>query len=379
MSSKQKILSAILFAAIIVVMPVIFIFSKKSSYSAQENRMLSKLPKLNVSAVSDKSYMHDLEKYLSDHFPERIKWVQAKMSLDRFTGKDLINGIYINDSMLIEKLHEPDYDEVKKSVQAINNFAEHYKTDVFAMIVPTSAGIYQDMLPEFAPQLDQRKFISESCENFSENVNVIDIFNTMICEKDNYIYYRNDHHWTSYGAYCAYKTSIRQLGDIAVEPDRFDIEHVSSNFKGTFYSKCLYDKTAADVIDIFSCKNGAEITDVICNDGVSETHYDSIYFMDYLGKKDKYCVFMGENRAYTNIKTNADNGKKLLVIKDSYANSFIPFLTQHYSEIAVIDLRYVKTSIRDFADPDDYDQTLFLYNASTFAEDKNIKIAGFFN
>ena len=118
---------------------------------------------------------------------------------------------------------------------------------------------------------------------------------------------------------------------------------------------------------------------MICNDGISETHYDSIYFMDYLGKKDKYCVFMGENRAYTNIKTNADNGKKLLVIKDSYANSFIPFLTQHYSEIAVIDLRYVKTSIRDFVDPDDYEQTLFLYNASTFAEDKNIKIAGFFN
>lgn len=379
MSSKQKILSAILFAAIIVVMPVIFIFSKKSSYSAQENRMLSKLPKLNVSAVSDKSYMHDLEKYLSDHFPERIKWVQAKMSLDRFTGKDLINGIYITDSMLIEKLHEPDYDEVKKSVQAINTFSEHYQTDVFAMLVPTSAGIYQDMLPEFAPQLDQRKFISESCENFSENVNVIDIFDTMVCEKDNYIYYRNDHHWTSYGAYCAYRKAIELLGQKPVPIEEFYISHSSSDFRGTFYSKCLYDKTAADVIDIFNCKNGAEITDVICNDGVSETHYDSIYFMDYLGKKDKYCVFMGENRAYTNIKTNADNGKKLLVIKDSYANSFIPFLTQHYSEIAVIDLRYVKTSIRDFVDPDDYEQTLFLYNASTFAEDKNIKIAGFFN
>ena len=281
--------------------------------------------------------------------------------------------------MLIEKLHEPDYDEVKKSVQAINNFAEHYKTDVFAMIAPTSAGIYQDMLPEFAPQLDQRKFISESCENFSENVNVIDIFNTMICEKDNYIYYRNDHHWTSYGAYCAYRKAIELLGQKPVPIEEFYISHSSSDFRGTFYSKCLYNKTEADIIDIFNCINGAEITDVICNDGVSETHYDSIYFMDYLGKKDKYCVFMGENRAYTNIKTNADNGKKLLVIKDSYANSFIPFLTQHYLEIAVIDLRYVKTSIRDFVDPDDYEQTLFLYNASTFAEDKNIKIAGLFN
>ncbi|MDE5649186.1 MAG: hypothetical protein K2I33_04710, partial [Oscillospiraceae bacterium] len=334
MSSKQKILSAILFVAMIVIMPVIFIFSKKSSYSAEENRMLSKMPKLNASAVSDKSYMHDLEKYLSDHFPDRLKWVQAKMSLDRFTGKDIINGIYITDDMLIEKLHVPDYEEVKRSVQAINAFADHYKTDVFAMIVPTSAGIYQDMLPEFAPQLDQRKFISDTCENFSENVNVIDIVNTMICEKDNYIYYRNDHHWTSYGAYCAYKISIQKLGYTAVKLDKFDIEHASSNFKGTFYSKCLYDKTAADVIDIFSCKNGAEVTDVICNDGVSETYYDSVYFMDYLEKNDKYCVFLGENRAYTNIKTNVDNGKKILVIKDSYANSFIPFLTQHYSEIA---------------------------------------------
>lgn len=379
MSSKQKILSAILFVAIIIIVPVIFIFSKKSSYSAEENRMLSKMPKLSASTVSDKSYMYDLEKYLSDHFPDRLKWVQVKMSLDKFTGKDIINGVYITDGMLIEKLHEPDYEEVKKSVQAINAFAEYYQTDVFAMIAPTSAGIYQDKLPEFAPQLDQRKFISETCENFSENVNVIDIFDTMVYEKDNYIYYRNDHHWTSYGAYCAYRKAIELLGQKPVPIEEFYISHSSSDFRGTFYSKCLYNKTEADIIDIFNCINGAEVTDVVCNDGVSETYYNSIYFMDNLDKKDKYCVFMGENRAYTNIKTNANNGKKLLVIKDSYANSFIPFLTQHYSEIAVIDLRYVKTSIRDFVDPDDYEQTLFLYNASTFAEDKNIKIAGFFN
>ncbi len=379
MSSIQKFLSAILFAAMTVIMPIVFIFSKKSSYSAEENRMLAKIPKLNASAVSDKSYMHDLEKYLSDHFPDRLKWVQAKMSLDRISGKDIINGIYITDSMLIEKLHEPDYEEVIKSVRAINDFAENYNTDIFAMIAPTSAGIYSELLPEFAPQLDQGKFIAETCSGFSENVNVIDVFNTMVCEKNSYIYYRNDHHWTSYGAYCAYVKAIELLGQKPVPIEEFSKECYSSDFRGTFYSKCLYNKTAADVIDVFNCKNGTEVTDVICNDGVSETHYDSIYFMDYLEKKDKYCVFLGENRAYTNIKTNVDNDKKILIIKDSYANSFIPFLTQHYSEIAVIDLRYVKTSVSDFVNPDDYEQTLFLYNASTFAEDKNIKIAGFFN
>lgn len=379
MSSKHKICSAILFLIVIVITPVIFIFSKKSSYSAEENRMLSEMPEINMREISDKSYMHNLEKYLSDHFPERLKWVQAKMSFDRLSGKDIINGIYITDGMLIEELHEPDYKEVNKSVRAINDFAEHYKTDVFALIAPTSAGIYSELLPEFAPQPDQREFIVETCSNFSENINVIDVFDTMNREKEHYIYYRNDHHWTSYGAYCAYRTAIEKLGQTPVPIDEFYIDNYSSDFRGTFYSKCLYDKTAADTIDVFNCKNGVEVTDVICNDGVSETHYDSIYFMDYLDKKDKYCVFLGENRAYTNIKTNADNGKKLLVIKDSYANAFIPFLTQHYSEIAVIDLRYVKTSISDFVNPDDYEQTLFLYNASTFAEDKNIKIAGFFN
>ena len=90
-----------------------------------------------------------------------------------------------------------------------------------------------------------------------------------------------------------------------------------------------------------------------------------------------YFRYPCSNRAFTDIKTNAGNRKKILVIKDSYANSFVPFLTQNYSEIAVIDLRYVKTSVTDFVNPDEFDQTLFLYNASTFAEDKNVKIAGF--
>lgn len=379
MHGKQKILSAVLFAAVIIIVPVIFIFSKKTDYSAEENRMLEKMPELSVQSVSDKSYMQDMEKYLSDHFPRRLKWVQAKMSIDRLSGKDIINGIYITDNMLIEKLNEPDYDEVEKSIQSVNIFAESYDTDVFALIAPTSAGIYQDRLPDNAPQLNQREFIENVYRKFSENVNLINVYDSLLAEKNNYIYYRNDHHWTSLGAYCAYRTAVLQMGHTPVSVDKFDIEHAADDFRGTFYSKCLYDKTDADIVDIYSCNDGAEVTEVTCNDGVQETHYDSIYFRDYLDTKDKYCVFLGENRAYTNIKTNGENNEKILVIKDSYANSFIPFLTQHYSEITVIDLRYVKTSICDFVDPNDYDQTLFLYNASTFAEDKNIKIAGFIN
>lgn len=376
---KQKIISAVIFLCIIFLMPIIFIFSGKKDVLESENRKPAKKPDLTFASVMDKSYMSKIDGYLSDNFPGRVNWVKTKLTIDRMLGKSIINNIYIGDKMLMEKLPEPNYDEVQKSIDAINKFAEHYgNTKVSFMLAPTSAGIYPDKLPASAPQLNQRDFIYESTSRLSANVSFIDIYDTMVNERDKYIYYRTDHHWTSYGAYCAYKHASTNLGYKAVELDKFDVEHASSDFTGTFYNKCFYDGVDKDIIDIYTFPNGNNVTSVTMNDGIKEETSDSIYFREYLEGGDKYCVFLGKNKAYMNIKTDALNNKKILVIKDSYANSFIPFLVNHYSEIAVLDLRYVKTSIKEYVDPDKYDQTLFLYNASTFSQDSNIKMAGFF-
>ncbi|MGN0612324.1 MAG: DHHW family protein [Porcipelethomonas sp.] len=378
MQRKQRIISAVVFIIVILLVPLIFIISKEKSFSESENRSLAKKPELSLSALFDKSYMSDMDSYLSDQFPGRMAWVKTKMAIDRVTGREVINDIYLGDNMLIEKLPEPDYTEVNSSVQAVNQFAEHYKTKVSFLLAPTSAGIYTDRLPGCAPQLNQREFIEETVKNLDDSISVIDIYDTMLSEKENYIYYRTDHHWTSYGAYCAYRQASSQLGFSPVDYDKFDIEHASSDFHGTFYNKCFYNGVDEDIIDIYSYENGSHVTEVKMNDGTAESVSDSIYFRDYLDGNDKYCVFLGENRAYTNIRTDSLNKKKILVIKDSYANSFVPFLVNHYSEIAVVDLRYVKTSLSEYVNPDDYDQTLFLYNASTFSTEKNIKMAGFF-
>ena len=379
MQKKQRIISAVIFIAVIFLMPVIFIFSDKESFSAEENRSLAKKPEFSFSAVADKSYMSDMDSYLSDNFPNRIGWVKTKKTFDRLLGKTIINNIYLADEMLIEKLPEPDYDEVDSSIEAVNKFAEHYRnTKVSFMLAPTSAGIYTDRLPASAPQLNQREFISDTISKLSSDVGVIDIYETMISEKENYIYYRTDHHWTSYGAYCAYRHAASNLGYNATAEEKFDIEHADSEFTGTFYNKCFYDGVKKDIIDIYTLPNGNKITSVTMNDGTGETAAEDIYFREYLDGSDKYCVFLGENKAYTNIKTDSLNRKKILVIKDSYANSFIPFLVNHYSEIAVVDLRYVKTSLTEYVNPNNYDQTLFLYNASTFSEETNVKMAGFF-
>lgn len=378
MQRKQKIISAVVFMLIIFLMPLIFLFSGEESFSEAENRPLAKKPEFSFSALADKTYMSDMDSFLSDNFPNRIGWVKTKKFFDRMLGKTIINGIYLADDMLIEKLPEPDYEEVEKSIDAINKFADYYSnTKVSFMLVPTSAGIYTDKLPSVAPQLNQREFINETASRLNSNVSVIDIYDTMIAERENYIYYRTDHHWTSYGAYCAYRHAASNLGYKAADYNKFDIEHVSSGFTGTFYNKCFYDGVEKDIIDIYNYKNGNNVTSVTQNDGAGETSSDSIYFREYLDGGDKYCVFLGNNKAYTNIKTDSLNRKKILVIKDSYANAFIPFLVNHYSEIAVVDLRYVKNSFKEYVNPNNYDQTLFLYNASTFSTDTNVKMAGF--
>ena len=362
---------------IIITAPIVFIFSKKSIFSAEENRPLAKLPELSISSITDKRFMNDMSRYLSDNFPGRISWVKGKMLIDRLTGKSVINDIYLGDNMLIEKLKTPDYSEVARSIQAIRDYASRYHTKTYFMLAPTSAGIYTDKLPGSAPQLDQKEFIDDTVSNMSSDVEVINVYNELEAAKDEYIYYRTDHHWTSLGAYYAYRKAASQLGFAPVDLDRFNVETVSKDFGGTFYRKCFYDGAGMDNIDIYTYPEGSKVVEVMLNDGKDIKIDNDIYFYDYLNGSDKYCVFLGDNRAYTAIRTNNNNRKRILVIKDSYANSFVPFLINHYEQIDVIDLRYVKNSIKDYIDPNQYDQTLFLYNASTFAEDKNVKTAGF--
>ena len=96
----------------------------------------------------------------------------------------------------------------------------------------------------------------------NSNVTTIDVYNSLYAVRDEYIYYRNDHHWTSYGAYCGYKTAIKKLGFSEISYNKYHIEHASNSFKGTLYSKTLYDKIIPDMVDLYNYENGAKVTSV---------------------------------------------------------------------------------------------------------------------
>lgn len=372
MKKIQRRITTLLFIVIIILLPLITLFSKKEKFSELENRSLQGKPRFSFSGWFDKSFMSDFESFISDHFAGRVKWINIKINTELAVGKNEINGIYVTDERLIEKINDPDYDKIDSSTDAINKFAQSVNVPVYTMIVPTSAGIYSEILPENAPQINQKELIGYINNKFDTGISVIDIYDFLYAMKDDYIYYRTDHHWTSLGAYCAYSVAIQKLGFNSIAYSKFNIEHASSEFYGTYFSKTLCDKIRPDTIDIYTYNEGSSVVSCTQNNGLTTEKYKDIYFREYLEKKDKYSMYLGTNISEVKIKTNLESDKKILIFKDSYANSFIPFLTQHYNEIEVLDMRYIN-NYRDYVDPDDYSQILFLYNSTTFCDDDNIR------
>ena len=369
-----NLITCIAFFGILIAFPIVTAIAPKETFSDIENRTLQTMPKASVKTIYDRSYMNKLETYISDHFAGRTDWIKVKTAVETMAGKYERNGIYILDDRLVEKVSEPDYTAIDKSISAINKFVENNNVPVYFMLAPTSAEIYREQLPESAPNVNQRDFIYYVYEGLSKAVSTIDVYSAMQSEKFDYIYYRTDHHWTTHGAYYAYEAAAKKMGYEPVPKEMYDIEHASDEFLGTFYSKALYDGVEKDSIDIYHYNGGSSVTDVLITSeyGKAPENYDSMYFREYLDVKDKYSTFLGTNQPLVTIKTNSEGGK-LLIFKDSYAHCYAPFLTQHYSEITLVDMRYIQMSYKNVVNPEDYDQVMFLYNASSFMTDVNIR------
>lgn len=370
----SSLINCVVFFALLITLPVVTALLPKKERSEMENKPLQKMPSISAKTVFNRKYMNGLETYISDHFVGRTNWIKSKTVLETSLGKRERNGIYILKNRLVEHIAEPDYDSIDKSVNAVNKFASENDVPVFFMIVPTSAEIYADELPQNAPNPNQRDVINYVYRSFGKGITTLDVYPVMESNKYQYIYYRTDHHWTTRGAYLAYAAAGKKMGYTPLPEDKYDIEHASDEFQGTFYSKALYDKVEKDTLDIWHPTAGENVREVAVTTmyGEEPQLYDSMYFRDYLSVKDKYAAFLGTNAPIVTIKSDNEGGK-LLVIKDSYAHCYAPFLTEHYSEITLIDLRYIQISYKQLLNPEDYDQVLFLYNASSFISDTDLR------
>lgn len=346
------------------------IFTKDRSYSEAEKRMLAQKPEFRVADIVSGKYMEDFETYITDQFVARDLFVDVKSVSEKALGKRINNGVYYGkDGYLIEQFASVDEELLKKNVVAVQKFAENTSANVSLAIIPGSVEINREKLSGALPDIDQKELIDKIYDDMSgSNITCVDMYSSLWEHREENLYYRTDHHWTSLGAYYGYRAYAEAVGLVPTELEAYKEQVRSEEFYGTLYSKAGAFWIAPDSISTYVDEEGIVVEHI---EGET-TKTGTLYDMSKLSGSDKYSMFLGGNQPLAIIKNSQNNQSKLLVIRDSYSDSLAPFLTGHYSEIYMWDFRYNKESVSTFIEENDIEQVLICYSMDNFSEDTNI-------
>ncbi len=265
------------------------------------------------------------------------------------------------------------------NINEIIRFSENapLRSNIYFMLIPSTSAIQQYKIPKYADTFNQLAFINKTYSQTEEYVNNISIYDDLLSHNKDYIYYRTDHHWTMDGAYIAYKRMAQMMNFEPIPYGDLDIQSVTNDFKGSLHTTSGFDYVKPDETKAINNENISEFT---VYNGENKTTYNSIYFDEYLSKKDKYSYFLGLNQPKVEIKSHGTtSNRKLLIFKDSYAHSLVPFLSYTYGDITLIDMRYVNTDITKILQLTDYDDILFMYSIDVLLNTKNTSKLSYVN
>ena len=340
------------------------------TYSSQERRMLAERPSFTKKSVLKGKFQQKYEVYLTEQFPGRDQWVTLQTKLSRLLGNKDANGVYFGkDGYLLERYQEQDFDwaKVEENIEDTASFLQAYP-QAKVMFVPVKSSVMKKKLPLFAQISGEERFY-ELAGQIPENQQIF-VSEALKEHEHEYIYYRTDHHWTTRGAYYAYELWAREMGFEPLPQEAFQVTEVCDTFLGTTFAKVRTDGHA-DTISLYERKNGPAY-EVDYNMG--EFQSESCYDLTKLSGDDPYSVFFGGNQAVADIRMKGaqEDGKTLLVIKDSFGNCFAPFAANHYARTVVVDLRYVNVPVSALLRVYPADDILILYNSAQFMEDREI-------
>ncbi len=374
MKNKSNLITIIVFITLVYSLSVLNIFSKDKDFSLNQNRYLASKPKVTIKSIFDGQFGKKFEQYINDQFVFRDLWMSSKTSLQIGLKNKDINGVYIcEDGYLIEQHLEKDFDDkqFENNIKYINEFTGYCKKhidskNISMMIVPNAQLILEEKMPKYAQNFDQNDKIDKVKLNI-DDINFIDVRDVLKSHKDEYVFYKTDHHWTTKGAFLAYEEWCNSVANSKNKKKQYTLKQVSDSFRGSLYSKVLYNKASYDKVHLFLDENKYTVT-------YADNNFksDSVYDFDKLKEKDIYQVFFGGNYSEVKINTENKNNKNLLVIKDSFANSFIPFLIKDYENIYILDLRYYKGNVKEYFIQNNITDIFILYNIINFSNDKNI-------
>ena len=393
---------AVLFALFISVFFLVDVFNSDRAFSEFENTSLAQKPAFSWSSFVDGSFGSKYVKYINEQFLGRDNWISMKAVADMGLGRIESHGVtYGDDHYLMEKLEiveDQNYPvnagtnivkqtALDRSNGMVSSFLQMYDQPITFSLVPNSYAILEDEVPTGFPGADQQAYtqqIYQTLREVDDQLEIVDFSDALSQHKDEYIYYRTDHHWTTLGAYYAYVAYCEQKGLTPVSLEELK-ENKVEDFYGTFYSKAKRPSQPADTITWYDVdvdefafvanlqqdKQLAQLGEVVQEDGLELLRVDGMMDQRKFEVRDKYAAFMWGNSGYVKIKSshnlNHQEGKtsRLLLFKDSYANSMIPYLTYNYDEIIVVDLRYMAKSTKELMQ-EEFDDIFVMYNFSTY-------------
>lgn len=355
-----------------LIISLLLVFGNQQDFSENENRVLQTL---SADQIFNGDFFSLLNPFCSDQFPARKGFLLlsnlANKSLDLTESNDIIIGA---DGYLISRHDYADLTILKRNINAVNAFFESVKSEsmqAHIMIAPRTVDVMASKLPSQFP----KSYGTYEYEIINQKIKETELINTLdylksAADKGEYVYYKTDHHWTSAGAYRAYELLAERMGLSPYREALFDIQCISKDFYGSTHSKALLQDTPPDEIYLYRYSGDEKVNVFDPNDQSVKSTLRSFYDLSVINEKqkDKYKVFLSGNTDLLHIRNDGTERPKLLLIKDSFANSLIPFLALHY-DIDVIDLRYYKSSVSDYIDENNFDAVLLLYGIDTLCTD----------
>lgn len=373
-AKSRKLWMARMFLILLFLICLLNIVWPSREFSEKENRMLEQKPELTLSGIESGRFMEQYESYQSDQIAGRDLWVQLKTRVDLLMGKRESNGVYKGKSKyLMEDIKTPNQEQMEHNLASMCSFQEAYPDiPMYMMLVPNAANVLSDKLPSFAVTRDQDKDFAEIQKALKGHLTWVDVSSAMKDHKSENIYYHTDHHWTSLGAKYGYEALAEALQLDTSKEVELKPYAVSDSFNGTLSATSGYETGYEEPMYVYLPKEEGTGPEVVVSYVEEQKKKATLYDTSKLKEKDKYAMFLGGNSGLIDIRTTADSTDRLLIVKDSYANSLVPFLTPYYREIFMVDPRYYYGDIHEIMENNKITSVLFLYNGNTFVEDNSI-------
>jgi hypothetical protein len=399
----MKYLLSILFLSIIYLGGLLFIILPHDKVSVNEKRSLSPFPILTSNNYLTGKYSDSIDFYYSDNFLFRDHLIALSNKLKENRGiKNLDIKIYTKNEKagnLIEKNKIENNIKAADTINILNNDNEYqniksvivYKNralqmfsgskkvaasfsklmgeykltfhdvNVYCMAVPVGGDFY---LPNNINKNNEIKFIDALYASLVNGVIPIRAYESLKPHYKEYLQFNTDHHWTGRAAYYAYEAFCNTIGISQVPMEKLN-RKVIKGFLGTLYYYTLSPelKNNKDSVEYFKIPYETKTVYYTKN---STTPVKGNLYAESARGGNSYGVFLGGDFPLIKIVSSIKNNKKILVLKDSYGNAFVPYLASHYEEIYVIDYRYYEGGVKNLVKNNNITDILFAHNVFMF-------------